>query len=189
MTDEARLIGYARVSTIGQDLEYQMDRLKKAGCTAIFCEKKSGKSMVDRAELRRLLSSLRRGDVLLSTATDRIARDPVDLLNIMAEVKSADAGLRLLDEPFIDTTSEMSDLIMFVVGWAARWQRKRILENTAQGREIAMRRGVKFGRKPKLTPTQQADIARLWADGKRGAELANRYNVSVSTICRVVAGQ
>lgn len=116
MSSEPRIYGYARVSTVGQDLEYQLGRLRGAGCTTIFHEKKSGKNIKERPELQNLLASLREGDIVLATATDRIARDPVDLINIMTQVKAANAGLRLVDEPFIDTTSEMSDLIMFIVG-------------------------------------------------------------------------
>lgn len=186
MDGEARLIGYARVSTTGQELDYQLKRLRESGCRAIFHEKRSGKTMRDRHELRRMLGELRRGDVVLATATDRVARDPLDLLNIMGAVKAAGAGMRLLDEPFIDTTSEMSDLIMFVVGWAARWHRKRILENTANGRELARQRGVRFGRKPKLTAKQREDVARRMKDGETGRQLARSYRVSVSTISRAV---
>lgn len=183
-----RLVGYARVSTIGQDLDYQLERLRCAGCVEVYQEKRSGKNIDGRPELRRLLDDLRPGDVVMATATDRIARDPVDLINIMVAVKAANAGLRLLDEAFIDTTSEMSDLIMFVVGWAAQWHRKRILENIAHGREAAKLRGVKFGRKNKLSPSQTRDIIKLKRSGRSSSELAKRFNVSVSTICRTVRG-
>jgi len=182
---KSRLIGYARVSTSGQDLDYQFGRLRGAGCVTVFHEKRSGKSISERTELRRMLASLRSGDVVLATATDRIARDPLDLLNVMNAVKASGAGLRLLDEPFIDTTSEMSDLVMFIVGWAGRWHRKRILENTSQGRELAKCRGVRFGRKPKLTKEQCADIVRLRRLGVTSTTLAGRYHVSPSTISRV----
>ncbi|MGV1905057.1 recombinase family protein [Agrobacterium cavarae] len=181
----ARLIGYARVSTEGQDLAYQIDRLTKAGCTQIFHEKRSGKNTGDRPELHRLLAALQLGDVMLATATDRVARDPLDLVNILKTVKEAGAGLRLLDEPFIDTTSEMADLIAFLVGWAARWQRRRILENTAQGREAARQRGVKFGRPSKLGPREREKIAEGRALGETNKSIAQRFGVSLSTISRI----
>lgn len=180
-----QLIGYARVSTEAQDLAYQIGRLEKAGCAEIFHEKRSGKNRDGRPELGRLLASLQPGDVMLATATDRVARDPLDLVNILKAVKDAGAGLRLLDEPFIDTTSEMADLIAFLVGWAARWQRRRILENTAQGREAARKRGVKFGRKPKLSPRQKAQIMERKASGESYARIARAFGVSQSTIFRV----
>lgn len=180
-----RLIGYARVSTEAQDLAYQIDRLTQAGCTQIFHEKRSGKNRNDRPELAGLLASLQPGDVMLATATDRVARDPLDLVNILKTVKDAGAGLRLLDEPFIDTTSEMADLIVFLVGWAARWQRRRILENTAQGREAARLRGVKFGRPCKLGPVEREKIAAWRAQGETCGRIAQSFGVSESTIMRV----
>ncbi|MGP4686735.1 recombinase family protein [Agrobacterium pusense] len=181
----ARLIGYARVSTEAQDLAYQIDRLEKAGCETIFHEKRSGKNRDDRPELARLLASLAPGDVMLATATDRVARDPLDLVNILKAVKDAGAGLRLLDEPFIDTTSEMADLIVFLVGWAARWQRRRILENTAHGRKSARERGVKFGRKPKLGHYEKQVITERRRLGETCAAIAQAFGVSESTIYRV----
>jgi DNA invertase Pin-like site-specific DNA recombinase len=183
----ARLVGYARVSTEGQDLAYQIERLTKAGCSEIFHEKRSGKNRDGRPELARVLESLQPNDVMLATATDRIARDPLDLVNILKAVKDAGAGLRLLDEPFIDTTSEMADLIAFLVGWAARWQRRRILENTAQGREVARKRGVKFGRRPKLDAVQRVQVLKRKASGESYAELSRAFGVSESTIFRSIA--
>ncbi len=182
----SRILGYARVSTEGQDLSYQLNKLRAAGCHRIFHEKRSGKNSVDRPQLNRLLKSVGPGDLVLATATDRMARDPVDLLNILQVVRKRGAGLRLLDEPFIDTTSEMSDLIVFLVGWAARWQRRRILENTAHGREMARQRGVKFGRKPKLSPDQREQVRRLHRGGTCVRALAEKFKVSPSTIARAM---
>jgi len=176
--------GYARVSTEAQDLAVQIDRLRSAGCEKIYFEKRSGKD-ADRPQLQTLLKALKPGDVVHAVVSDRMARDPFDMLHILRTVTSAGAGLRLLDEPFIDTTSEMSDLILFLVGWAAKWQRRRILENTSTGRARAKARGVKFGRKPKLSQQQRREaLARLAAgEGKR--EIAHSYNVSNSTISRL----
>ncbi len=181
-----QIVGYARVSTQGQDLTYQLKKLETAGCSRIFREKRSGKNCTDRPQLRRMLRSLAAGDLVLATTTDRVARDPLDLLNILHAVRKAGAGLRLLDEPFIDTTSEMADLVLFLVGWAARWQRWRILENTAQGRALARERGVQFGRPPKLTDEQRGEIRRAHHAGTSLDDMARDYEVSVSTIIRVI---
>jgi DNA invertase Pin-like site-specific DNA recombinase len=180
-----RLLGYARVSTGGQDLAYQLHRLRSAGCKRIFHEKRSGKNTTNRPELRKLLRSLKPGDVLLATVSDRVARDPMDMLVILNSVKSSGAGLRLLDEPFIDTTSELADLFLFILGWFARWHRLRILENTAHGREMARRRGVKFGRKPKLGPRERAKVIERRANGEPCELIAQAFGVSESTILRV----
>ncbi len=181
------IYGYARVSTEGQDLAYQIQKLEAAGCVRIFQEKRSGKNTTERPQLRRLLKELNKGDLLLATATDRIARDPLDLLNILNTVQGAGASVRLLDEPFIDTTSEMSDLIMFIIGWAAKWHRKRILENTAVGRAMAQARGVKFGRKPALNEHQCRDALRRIEGGESLNAVADLYRVHQSTISRTVA--
>ena len=185
LSPSPRIIGYARVSTVGQDLEYQLERLRAAGCCAIFQEKRSGKSTNDRPQLRRVLSSLRPGDMLLATVADRVARDPLDMVNILKSVKASGARLRLVDEPFIDTTTELADLFLYIYGWFARWQRLRILENTAHGRELARRRGVKFGRKPKLSPSARKIIVERRAQGETCARIARDFGVSESTINRL----
>lgn len=181
------IYGYARVSTDGQDLGGQLERLAKAGCRRIFYEKRSGKN-ADRPRLKALLRAVRAGDVVLATTTDRIARNPLDLLTILRRLQARGAGLRLLDEPSIDTTSEMADLIMFVIGWAAHWQRRNILRCTAVGRERAMARGVKFGRKPKLTSEQRQAIAARSETGAPISQLAIDFKVSESTIRRIQRG-
>ncbi|MER9177778.1 recombinase family protein [Mesorhizobium sp. M0955] len=176
--------GYARVSTEAQDLAAQIERLQAAGCEKIFFEKRSGKD-ADRRQLQRLLKALKPGDVVHAVVSDRMARDPFDMLNILRTVTAAGAGLRLLDEPFIDTTSEMSDLILYLVGWAAKWQRRRILENTSNGRARAKAKGVKFGRKPKLSQQQQREALARLAAGEARVQVAHRFKVSNSTISRL----
>ena len=79
----------------------------------------------------------------------------------------------------------MSDLILFVVGWAAKWQRRRILENTANGRALAKERGVKFGRPRKLTDHQRWEALRRIEAGEPINQIARSYNVSHSTISRL----
>jgi len=176
--------GYARVSTEAQDLQSQIERLKAAGCARIYAEKRSGAD-ANRPQLKRLLGALRAGDVVLATVTDRIARDPLDLLDILRRIEQAGAGVRLLDEPFIDTTSELSDLVLFILGWAAKWQRRRILENTAAGRARAKARGVKFGRKPKLSSEQRVKAIELLASGVSAKAVATEFEISVSTVSRL----
>lgn len=181
-----RTIGYARVSTRGQDLAYQLERLRSAGCGRIYQEKKSGKNTNERAQLEKMLRMLRPGDLILATVSDRVARDPLDLVQIIKTVRETGAQMRMLDEPFIDTANEMVDVIAYILGWAARWNRLRILENTAWGRTQARERGVKFGRQPKLTPRQKAEACLRRQSGERLADLAIAFGVSESTIIRLV---
>lgn len=114
---------------------------------------------------------------MLATATDRVARDPLNLLTILKSVKDAGAGLRLLDEPFIDTTSEMADLIAFLLGWAARWQRRRIIENTAQGRQAALLRGVNLAERGNSLVVRLSKCA---SSGKRALPFRNWRKFSES---------
>lgn len=181
-----KILGYARVSTAGQDLAYQLKRLEDAGCDAIYQEKRSGKNTNERPELNRLLASLGAGDTLFATVSDRLARDPLDMVNILFAVKKVGARLRLLDEPLIDTVSDMADVVAYLMGWAGRLQRQRILENTAHGRELARARGVKFGRKPKLSPRARKVVIERRARGETCARIATDLGVSESTINRLV---
>ena len=178
------IYGYARVSTKKQDLAYQLDRLQKAGCDRIIHEKKSGKDTAGRPEFLRLLASLLTGDTLLATVSDRVARDPLDMLLILREVKSVGARLRLLDEP-LDSESSIADLTLYMYGWAGQQYRLRLLENTANGRAIAKAKGVKFGRKPKLNARQKAQVVERKASGEPHAQIARSFGVSESTIFRI----
>ena len=178
------IYGYARVSTKKQDLAYQLDRLQKAGCDRIIHEKKSGKDTAGRPEFLRLLASLGPGDTLLATVSDRIARDPLDMLLILREIQCVGARLRLLDQA-LDSASGEADLNLFLHGWAGKQYRLRLLENTANGREIAKAKGVKFGRKPKLTPSQRAQVIERKATGEPHARIAKAFGVSESTIGRI----
>jgi DNA invertase Pin-like site-specific DNA recombinase len=182
-----RLIGYARVSTEAQDLAYQIDRLEKAGCQLIFQEKRSGKNTDDRPELHRLLAALQKGDTLFATVGDRVARDPLDMLLILHAVRKAGAKLQLLDEAFVDTSSETDDLIAYLYGWAARQHRLRILYNTAAGRERAKQRGVKFGRPCKLGPQERQKVVELREQGKTCGWIARAFGVSESTVARTTS--
>lgn len=178
--------GYARVSTAGQDLGGQVERLKAAGCESVYLEKVSG-AKADRPELRRVLKALSSGDTLVVVAVDRLARDTRDLLNILHDVKEAGAGFRSLNEPIVDTTSELADVVLAVLGIAAKWERARMIERTAAGRAQAVMRGVKLGRKLKLTPGQRQEIKTRAAAGESQRYLAEMYGVGKGTIARVIA--
>ncbi|TBD04580.1 recombinase family protein [Rhizobium leguminosarum] len=178
------IYGYARVSTKKQDLAYQLDRLQKAGCDRIIHEKKSGKDTQGRPEFLRLLASLQPGDTVLATVSDRVARDPLDMLLILREVQCVGARLQLLDQA-LDSASGDADLNLFLHGWANKQYRLRLLENTKNGRVIARAKGVKFGRKPKLNARQRIQVVERKASGEPHAQIARAFGVSESTILRV----
>ena len=178
------IYGYARVSTNGQDLAQQLAQLSAARCVKIYREKISG-ATAERPQLKRAIGALNDGAVLMVTATDRLARNTRDLLDILHAVKEAGAGFRSLAEPMVDTTSQFAEVIIAVLGIAASWERERITERTAAGRIQARARGVKFGRRTALTPHQQTEALDRLAAGDTQRTVAALFNVSQATISRL----
>ncbi len=179
------ILGYARVSTDAQDLTGQLAQLKAAGCERIFREKISG-ATADRPQLKKMLVEVTHGDVVIIPAVDRLSRDTTDLLVIARDLQTAGAGLRSLAEPVVDTTSDFAELVLAMLGVAAKLERRRIKERTERGRADARAKGVKFGRKPKLTAHQKREaIKRRDEDGETLKSIARSYNVSAATISRL----
>jgi DNA invertase Pin-like site-specific DNA recombinase len=186
MHNAGMIYGYARVSTDAQDLTIQLAQLKAAGCEKTFREKITG-TTADRPQLRKLLAALAPGDVVITPAVDRLSRDATDLLVIARDMQRAGAGLRSIAEPVVDTTSDFAELVLAMLGVAAKLQRRRIAERTARGRADAKAKGVRFGRKPILTPHQQQEARERLAAGETQRSVARRYNVSQATISRLTA--
>ena len=183
MQNRGMIYGYARVLTAAQDLAPHLAQLKAAGCEKIFREKVTG-TTADRPQLRKLISVLAPGDVVITSAVDRLSRDTTDLLVIAREMQRAGAGIRSLAEPFLDTTSDHAEVVFAILGVAAKLERRRFLERTERGRADAKAKGVKFGRKPKLTEHQQREARARVAAGETQRSVARSYNVSQSTISR-----
>jgi DNA invertase Pin-like site-specific DNA recombinase len=133
---ENMIYGYARVSTAAQDERGQVKQLKAAGCGKIFREKITG-TTADRPQLGKLMKRLAPGDVVITSAVDRLSRDTTDLLVIAREMQRAGAGIRSLAEPYLDTTSDFAEIVLAILGVAAKLERRRILERTARGRADA----------------------------------------------------
>ncbi|MGO9047527.1 MAG: recombinase family protein [Xanthobacteraceae bacterium] len=181
------IYGYARVSTDAQDLTSQLAQLKASGCERIFREKITG-ATADRPQLRKLLASVGHGDVVIIPAVDRLSRDTTDLLVIARDLQKAGVGLRSIAEPVVDTTSDFAELVLAMLGVAAKLERRRIKERTQRGRADAKAKGVQFGRKPKLTEHQRKEaIKRRDKEGETLRSIARSYNVSAATISRLVA--
>jgi DNA invertase Pin-like site-specific DNA recombinase len=184
MHNRGMIYGYARVSTDAQDLTSQLAQLKAAGCEKVFREKITG-TTADRPQLKKLLAALAPGDVVITPAVDRLSRDATNLLMIARDMQRAGAGLRSIAEPVVDTTSEFAELVLAMLGVAAKLERRRIAERTARGRADAKAKSVKFGRKPSLTPHQQDEARERIAAGETQRSIARSYNVSQSTISRL----
>jgi DNA invertase Pin-like site-specific DNA recombinase len=187
MQNEGTIYGYARVSTEAQDLANQVAQLKTAGCATIFREKMAG-TTADRPQLKRLMKALAPGDVVVIPAVDRLSRDTTDLMVIARDMQRAGAGLRSLAEPVLDTTGDFAELVLAMLGVAAKLERRRIMERTARGRADAKAKGVKFGRKPILSPHQQKEARYRIEAGETQRSIARSYNVSQATIARLAPG-
>ncbi len=178
------IYGYARVSTDGQSVDAQVRQLTDAGCEKVFREVASG-AKSDRAQLARAIAALQPGDVLTVTRLDRLARSTRDLLNTMATITAKDAGFRSLADAWADTTTPHGRLLVTVLGGIGEFERDLIRSRTSEGRERAKAKGVRLGRKPKLTPHQQREAIERRDRGEVLAEIARSYNVSHSTISRL----
>jgi DNA invertase Pin-like site-specific DNA recombinase len=139
----------------------------------------------DRAALARCLASLEPGDTLLATKPDRVARSTRDLLNTLDAVAKAGATFRSLGDGWADTTTPHGQLMIPVLGGLAEFERHLILSRTAEGRVRAKARGVKFGRRPKLTKHQREEALIRKRNGEPLTAIARSYNVSHMTICRL----
>ncbi|HBR5516542.1 TPA: recombinase family protein [Klebsiella pneumoniae] len=180
------LIGYARVSTDDQDLTNQRAELHAAGCSRIFAEKVSG-AHSKRPELARMLDHLRAGDVVTVTRLDRLARNTRDLLDIAEQLQAKRAGLRSLAEPWADTTSPAGRMVLTVFAGIAEFERSLIVERTRNGRAAAKKRGVRFGRRPTLSPAQIDHARRLIdVDGHSATEAAGLLGVHRATLYRAL---
>lgn len=180
------LIGYARVSTNDQETATQVAALKAAGCERIYREKASG-GRWDRPELHRLLDQLREDDVLVVWKLDRLSRSLRDVLTIMERLTEAKAGFRSLTEA-IDTTTPAGRMMMQMVGAFAEFERAMLRERTKVGLDSARREGRIGGRRPKLSPQQQAEIRKMVSRGdKTAADAARLFRIHPATVCRLLA--
>jgi len=178
------IIGYARVSTDGQTLDAQYASLRAAGAEHVYAEKVSG-AVTDRKALAKAIATLSVGDVLVVTRLDRLARSTRDLLNILAAVADRGAKFRSLADTWADTTTPHGELMITILAGLATFERHLIRARTDEGRQRAQARGVRFGRKPKLTQFQIAEAIARREAGEPLTDIGRSFGVSHSTISRL----
>jgi DNA invertase Pin-like site-specific DNA recombinase len=182
--------GYARVSPVGksESVDAQARQLTKEGCRKVFRDVPVSGAKTERAELRHVIETLEPGGVLMVTRLDRLARSTRDLLNTLATITERKAGFRSLGDAWADTTTSHGRLMLTVLGGFAEFERDLIRTRTGEGRERAKARGIKMGRKPKLTGHQKRQaIRRRDRDGEPIRDIARSYNVHNSTISPLTA--
>lgn len=181
-------IGYARVSTKSQSLETQLAALTAEGCEEIFQEKLSGKSADTRQQLQAAIQMCRKGDVLICTKLDRLARSMIDLWDIVSKLEEKQTSLKVLDQPLIDTTKPEGKVVISLLGYVAETERQLITERTTQGRVLAKEKGVKFGRKAFLN-AKELGALRAEAANWNGSmtDLGKKYGLSRSSVYRLLS--
>lgn len=180
-----RKIGYARVSTAGQNLDRQIGALRAEACDVVYREKASGKSTRGRPELEKALDSLGIGDVFIVAEWDRATRSMLDGVAIIECVHARGALLKVLDKPHLDLTTPIGRGFIAFLSALAEDERQRIVKRAGDGRRAAKARGAKFGRKPKLSQAQRTHALDLRAKGETAREIGRKLGVHHSTISRL----
>ena len=176
-------VGYARVSTVGQKLDVQMDHL--ADCDRIFREKASASSTKNRPELKNALDFVREEDVFVVTKLDRLARSVVDLSIIVQRLEEKNVDLVVMDQG-IDTTTIYGKLQFNILAAIGEFERGLIRERSLEGREKAKARGVVFGARPKLTSQEIVELLKDYeTPGCSKREIAEHYGISTSSVYRL----
>jgi len=182
-------IGFARVSTKEQDLEHQIEQLKASGCDVIFAGKHSGATDENEKKLAELINYVRKDDTVVTTKLDRLGRSLRMVLNTVDLIHEKGANLKTLDNA-IDTSnnSPFAKAQLSLIGTFAQLERDLIVSRTGEGRERAMQKGVRFGRKPKLNPEQKKEIKKLYGSGVKLSinKLSQKFGVSRMTISRIL---
>jgi DNA invertase Pin-like site-specific DNA recombinase len=175
-------VGYARVSTLDQDLDVQVARLRAEGCAIIRSEKLSGGSREGRTELATIIEFLRAGDELVVARLDRLGRDTRDVLNIIHEVEQRGAFVTVLD-PHVSTQGPMGHVMLTVLGMVAQMERRFIKERQREGIERARAAGTYQGGKRRLDRNR---IHALHRAGSGPSAIARALGCSRMQVYRVL---
>lgn len=175
------LLGYARVSTTGQDLEAQRQRLRDAGASRIFEDVVSGRRF-DRPGLTALLDYARPGDLVGVVRLDRLGRNLRQLLETVEDFKRRGLGLKSLEEK-IDTSSAAGELVFHVFAILAHFERGLISERTRDGLAVARAEGRRIGRPP-LNGSKLDAVFKLVDAGLTPTEASGQIGLGRSTVYR-----
>lgn len=181
-------IGYARVSTKEQQLDMQIEALKKAGCEKIFSEKLSGR-LKNRPELDACLSFIRQGDILVVYKLDRLGRSLKNILTLLEEFQKKGILFTSLQDN-ISTEGATGQLMTNILGAFAQFERDLIVERTQDGRRIAKEKGIKFGRKSTINKEniiKQESCIKLYQTGIPIRKIQKILNIGSSgTVYRLL---
>ena len=176
-------IGYARVSSYGQSLDVQLEKLSH--CDRVFKEKQSGRSTDKREQLALCLDYVRDGDTLVVTKLDRLARSTRDLLNILNSLEKKQVKLNVLDQQ-IDTSTPSGRLLVTLLGSIAEFENDLRRDRQMDGIAHARKSGVKFGRKKSLTDAQVVEMRQKRTEGLLIKDLMTHYSLSKASVYRAL---
>ena len=177
-------IGYARVSSVGQSLEVQLEKLDAAKCDRIYKEKRSGRT-ADRPEFKACMNYLREGDTLVVTRLDRLARSVVHLAQLGKRFEDERINLVVLDQS-IDTSTSSGRLMFNMLASIAEFENDLRTERQAEGIAKAKENGVKFGRPAKLTDERREEIYSRRLAGATINQIAKEFSLGEATIYRAL---
>ncbi len=179
-------IGYARVSTLDQNLDGQMDALKAAGCERIYTDMASGKNTA-RPELQKMIDTLREGDTVVVWRLDRLGRSTADLLGLVNGWAEKGVGFQSLSES-LDTRGAMGQLMLTVFAAFAEFERNLIRERTLAGLAAARARGRMGGGVRKINNEDKKRIAEMYRSGALTVrEIGTQFGVTRQTVYRALA--
>jgi len=178
------LVGYARVSSKEQDCELQVEALTMEGCDEIYAEKRSGTSTVDRVELTNCLNYLRKGDTLVVTRIDRLARSLRDLQNLVYDLKTKGIAFKAIEQP-IDTKSAAGKAFLDMLGVFAEFETNIRKERQLEGVAKAKADGRYKGRKP-TAQAKARQVHELTAKGMTRQAVANELDIGVASVYRIL---
>jgi DNA invertase Pin-like site-specific DNA recombinase len=177
------MYGYARVSSLSQSTEVQVSRLKAVGCDVVREEAVSGRSRIGRTELETILECIRAGDALVVVKLDRLGRSTRDVLNLVHELESKGAALRVL-EPEIDTSRPEGRIILTTLSMVAEMELTFIKERQRAGIEAAKAKGIYKGRKRSI---DRDAVCKLHKEGIGATEIARRLGIGRASVYKVLA--
>jgi len=177
------VIGYARTSTIDQNIEPQVEALKVAGCDRIYQEKKSGVD-ANRVELTSMIDYCREGDVIVCTKLDRVGRSTKDVLNMLEKLEAKGVSFRCLNIN-LDTSTPTGKLMLTMLAAVATFEREIMLERQREGIQAAKEKGMYKGRKA-TARAKAKEVTALLAQGLTKQAVADQLGIGVASVYRIL---
>ena len=180
---KGQIVGYVRVSTIDQNVERQLEQLQH--CDELFIDKVSGKD-VDRPKLQEMMRHIRRGDIIEVTSIDRLARNNIDLQNLVKEINGKGVVIKFLKEglTFSPNTNDnaISKMMLTMLAAISEFERELIRERQREGIALAKAKGKYKGRSPKLTSEQVEQLQQRIAAGESKTSVAKAFGITRMTV-------